>query len=108
MLLPLYPEPIGNTVASVSLPAFVHLPLPLRILLWVLLGMLTAAGAVKIVLNMRRIKKGRTPLTACSLCVSILAVLLLTMTRVPYAVTVTFLLLVVKTVLLFRAPKQNS
>ena len=108
MLLPLYPDPVGDTVACVSLATFTHLPLSLRILLWVMLGALTAAGAVKILLNMRKIEKGRAPLTAGSLCVSILAVLLLTMTRAPYAVTVTFLLLIVKGILLLRAPKQNG
>lgn len=108
LLLPLYPEPAGSAVAASSLFALTHMPLSLRILLWVLMGILIAAGAAKIFLNVRKLEKGRNALTAGSLILSILTVLLLTMLRAPYAVTMAFLLLIVKAVMVFRSPKNSA
>ena len=108
LLLPLYPEPTGSTVAASSLFALTHMTLSLRILLCVLMGVLIAAGAAKIVLNVRKMEKGRNALTVVSLILSILTVLLLTMLRAPYAVTMAFLLLIVKAVMVFRSPKNSA
>lgn len=108
LLLPLYPEPTGSTVAASSLFTLTHMTLSLRILLCVLMGVLIAAGAAKIVLNVRKMEKGRNALTVVSLILSILTVLLLTMLRAPYAVTMAFLLLIVKAVMVFRSPKNSA
>ncbi|MBR2088613.1 MAG: helix-turn-helix transcriptional regulator [Oscillospiraceae bacterium] len=108
LLLPLYPEPTGSTVAASSLFTLTHMTLSLRILLCVLMGVLIAAGAAKIVLNVRKMEKGRNAMTVVSLILSILTVLLLTMLRAPYAVTMAFLLLIVKAVMVFRSPKNSA
>ena len=60
------------------------------------------AGAVKILLTRR---EKQNAVTGCSLILSIAAVLVLSAAGETYAVTVTFLLLVIKTVLLFRQNK---
>ena len=102
ILLPLYPQAEAEYVTSVSL-AFYTQTAPLnRILYWALFLALMLAGTVKILLTRR---EKQNAVTGCSLILSIAAVLVLSAAGETYAVTVTFLLLVIKTVLLFRQNK---
>ena len=57
-------------------------------------------------MNYRSIEKGRSAVTGTSLVLSIIAVLFLTMARIPYAATVAFLLLLIKGIMLFKVPKS--
>jgi hypothetical protein len=57
-------------------------------------------------MNRRHIEKGRNTLTVVSFVLSIVAVLFLTAARLPYAVTVMFLLFIVKGVLVYMMPKK--
>ena len=102
ILLPLYPQAEAEYVTSVSL-AFYTQTAPLnRILYWALFLALMLAGTVKILLTRR---EKQNAVTGCSLILSIAAVLVLSAAGETSAVTVTFLLLVIKTVLLFRQNK---
>ena len=63
---------------------------------------LIAVGIGKILLTQLNMEKGQKMVTIISLLLSILAVLFLAMAREPYAITVVFLLLIVKGMLIFK------
>jgi transcriptional regulator with XRE-family HTH domain len=102
ILLPLYPQAGDGYVASVSLSVYTQTSPLNRILYWTLFLSLILAGAIKLLLI--RWEKHRV-ITFCSLALSIGAVLILSAAGETYAVTVTFLLLVIKSILLFRQNK---
>ena len=58
---------------------------------------------VKIFLNQKHIETGQKLLTNFSMLFSIILVLCFIMTRMPYACTMAFLLLIIKSILLFKA-----
>lgn len=102
ILLPLYPETVKDTVISVNLFSCTEFPVWIRCIQWGLLIGLILIGAVKVFLNQKRIEKGQKLLINLSMLLSIMIILFMTMTRTPYAVTMGFLLLVVKTIVLFK------
>lgn len=102
LLLPLYPEKLSGTFKAVSLLRYTQIALPFACVCWGLMILLIAAGAVKVLMQYRHIEKGRNAVTGVSFVLSIIAVLFLTAARLPYAVTVVFLMLVVKGILVFR------
>ena len=108
ILLPLYPEIVNGSIISVNLLEYTQISIWIRCLYWGLLVALICTGAVKILLTQRKIEKGQNLSTNISMILSIITVLFFTMTRTPYAVTMIFLLLIVKSVLLFKAIRQNS
>ena len=59
-------------------------------------------GAVKILVTQLKIEKVQKIVTGCSIGLSIVTVLFLAMTREAYAITVVFLLLVIKGILLLK------
>lgn len=103
IVLPLYPNPFGDFIYSVNLVHYTRMNLPLY---WVLFLALIVMGVVKVVLTQLKTEKGQAVVTGCSLGLSILTVLFLSMTREPYALTVVFLLLVIKGLLLLRCAKN--
>lgn len=102
LLLPLYPEKLGGTFTAVSLLRYTQIALPFACVCWGLMILLNAVGAVKVLMHYRHIEKGRSAVTVASFVLNIIAVLFLTAARLPYAVTVVFLLLIVKVILVFR------
>lgn len=104
IFLPLYPNPADGYVNSVNLLSFTGISPAIRGVYWALFLALILAGAVKIVLTEVKAEKGQRAVTAFSMGVGILCVFLLALTKEAYAVVVTFLLLIGKTMLLF--PKR--
>ena len=102
LLLPLYPEKLSGTFTAVSLLRYTQIALPFACVCWGLMILLITVGAVKVLMHYRHIEKGRSAVTVASFVLSIIAVLFLTAARLPYAVTVVFLLLIVKGILVFR------
>lgn len=103
VVLPLYPRPMGDFVAAVSLLGYGQA----RAAHWVLLGALVLAGAVKLVLCLTRTEKGQSVVTGISLALGAAAVLFPAMTRAPYAVAMAFLLLAVKAALVYEMAKTG-
>ena len=103
LLLPLYPEKLGDTFTAVSLLRYTQIALPFTCICWGLMILLIAAGAFKLLMHYRHIEKGRNAVTGVSFILSIITVLFLTATRLPYAVMVVFLLLVIKGILAVRS-----
>ena len=102
IILPLYPMPVNDYVYSVSLFAYTELTLASSIVYWIMFTALIMIGFVKVILNQMKIEKGRKLLTSISIVCSIVTVLFLAMTREAYAVSITFFLLILKGMLLFK------
>ncbi len=102
ILLPLYPKPIDEHIYFVNLPGYTGLSSVIRIIYWIMFVTLIIFGVIKIIINQIKSEKRRNIITNISLSVNIVTVLLLAMTREPYAVSVIFSLLIIKTILLFK------
>ncbi|MBO7452772.1 MAG: helix-turn-helix transcriptional regulator [Clostridiales bacterium] len=103
ILLPLYPKPVGEFIYSVNLFSYTGKS-QLIIFYWISFIALILVGVVKVILNLLKVEKTK-PVTFISMLLSIVLVLFLAMTREAYAVAIVFLLLIIKSVLLFRMDK---
>ena len=108
ILLPLYPRTVEGYVYSVSLFAYTETSRINLLIYWTLFLSLVLAGALKILLTQRKNGKIRKAVTGCSMVLSIAAVTFLSLAGETYAVAMTFLLLTVKGVLLFRKVKAGG
>lgn len=75
---------------------------------WTLFVSLTIIGIVKILMVYFKFEQGKKIFTALSVGLSIIAVLFLAMAREPYAITVMFLLLFIKSGLLYKQAKAGQ
>ncbi len=105
ILLPLYPQAAEGFVYSVSLPAYTQTSTLNRWVYWILFSALILAGTFKILLAHWKTDRPQRIVTVCSLLLSIGAVLLLSLGGQTYAVALTFLLLILKSALLFQKGK---
>lgn len=105
ILLPLYPQAAEGFVYSVSLPAYTQTSTLNRWVYWILFSALILAGTFKILLAHWKTDRSQRIVTVCSLLLSIGAVLLLSLGGQTYAVALTFLLLILKSALLFQKGK---
>ena len=107
VLLPLYPQTVDGFVYAVNLPAYGQAFSLHRVVYWAAFLSLTALGALKLLLLRLNKERLRQAVTACSVALSVTMVFILALTRQPYALTVTFALLLVKAALLYRAGKTT-
>lgn len=102
IFLPLYPYTTGDYVYAVSLLGYKETTPLFKIIYLVMFGMLVVTGVAKITVTKVKSEKAGDYLTAFSVALGIATVLLLAITRETYAVTVAFLLLIVKGGLLLK------
>ena len=102
ILLPLYPKTVGEYVYSVNLWMYTQAAFYNRVVYWALFSGLVAFGVWKLLLTQLKIEKGRKAATAISLLLGIIAVLYLILAREAYAALVAVLLMVIKTLLVWR------
>ena len=102
IFLPLYPKPVDGYIYSVSLIEYVDNAIWIRITYWGLFIALTIIGIVNILMVNFKFEKGKKVITFLSVGLSIITVLYLAMEREPYAITVAFLLLLIKGGLLYK------
>ena len=107
IVLPLYPKVVDGYVYAVSLIDYMEKTPFYRLLHWILFLMLFIIGIIKIVLIKIKREKYHKSTTYISVGLSILIVLFLAICREAYAIIVTFLLLVMKTLLLFEMQKYS-
>ena len=105
ILLPLYPKTVNGYVYSVSLSAYTEIAAANRMAYWILFLALILTGIIKILWNPR--EKKQDAVTACSIVLSALTVLLLALAGETYAVAMAFLLLLVKGVLSMKTIQQR-
>lgn len=106
IILPLYPNTVDGYIYSVNLFNYMETTLFNRIVYLSLFFSLIILGCVKTVLTQYNIEKGQKMLTNISMVLSILTVAFLGMAREPYALTLEFLLFVIKGILLFKYCKN--
>ena len=108
IILPLYPNPINGYIYSVNLFSYTETSAFNLFVYWIMFTALIISGAIKVILTQTRFEKGQKLLTVISMGLSILTVLFLAMTRDAYAITVTFLLLIIKAILLLKHIKASN
>lgn len=102
IVLPLYPRTIEGYIYSVSLFAYTEITAMHRLIYWILLALLIVSGIIKLVLTKFKSKTGQKLVTDSSMIINILLVVFLALTREPYAVTLAFLFLIMKGMLLLK------
>ncbi|MDY5968127.1 MAG: helix-turn-helix transcriptional regulator [Sphaerochaetaceae bacterium] len=108
IILPLYSNPINGYIYSVNLFSYTETSAFNLFVYWIMFTALIISGAIKVILTQTRVEKGQKLLTVISMGLSILTVLFLAMTRDAYAITVTFLLLIIKGILLLKHIKASN
>ena len=101
IVLPLYPNTIDGYVYSVNLFAYTQSSGFNLFICWFLFLLIVALGIVKIIFLKLKKERVQEKITACSMIIGVIVILFLAMTRVAYATTLAFLLLVVKGILIF-------
>ena len=109
IVLPLYPKTVNGYIYSVSLSAYTEAAVLNRMAYWIMFLGLILTGIIKILFIHRNIaEKKQDAVTACSMVLSTLTVLLLALAGETYAVAMVFLLLLVKGALLIKTMKQRT
>ena len=108
IVLPLYPKTVAEYVYSVNLWMYRDISPRIYLLYWLLFLTLVLCGAAKMLPARLQAERGRKPLTITSMTLGVVTVLLLAMAGETYAVTLAFLLLLIKTVLLFQKRKRQE
>lgn len=108
VILPLYPNPVDGYVYSVNLFAYGEMAPVNKMVYWGMYFSLAGVGLIKILLTKYGDETKNKKLTEISMGLSILTVLFLAMTREAYAVTVVFLLLLIKEMLLLKCAKAGN
>lgn len=106
IVLPLYPNPVNGYIYAVNLFNYTEITSFNKLIYWIMFLSLIVVGAVKIVLTQCKIEKGQNIVTGCSMILSILTVLFLAMAKEAYAITLVFILLIIKGMLLFKHSKN--
>lgn len=102
VILPLYPKAVNGYVYSVNLPAYTEKAALYRTVYWCLFLSLIITGIWRLWCTCFKAAKHHKIITGVSMALSISAVVILALTGETYAVTVVFLLLLIKMFLLFR------
>ena len=104
----LYPSPSNGYSYAVNLFGYVDNDANIITTYWVLFVSLTIVGIVKILMAYFKFEKAKKAVDSLSIGLSVIAVLFLSMAKEPYAITVAFLLLLVKGVLLYKQAKEGK
>lgn len=102
IFLPLYPKPVDRYIYSVSLIEYVDNEFWIRMIYWGLFIALTIVGIMKILMVNFKFEKGKKAITFLSVGLSMITVFYLAIAKEPYAVTVAFLLFLIKGGLLYK------
>ena len=102
IILPLYPNSVDGFIYSVNLLAYEDITSMNRLIYWISYITLILIGIVKVFLTTLRIEKYRRIMTGFSMLLNILMVLFLAIAREAYAITLAFMILVIKGVLLIK------
>ena len=108
IVLPLYPNTINGFVYSVNLIAYKETTVLNLWIYWIMFLILIAAGVLKIIFMQLEVEKWQNLITGFSMGVNILAVLFLALAREAYVVSMAFLLLVIKGILILKVIKTGK
>ncbi len=103
--LPLYPISVSEYIYSVNLFDYIKISIVNGIVYLSIYLLLGAAGIIKIILTEIEAEKLNKILTVISVCINILAVIFMGLSRQAYAVVLVFLILTVKGIILLKKAK---
>ena len=106
IVLPLYPNRIGEHIYSVNLFSYMETITFHGLIRWGMYLALILLGILKIVLSKLEVKKHGMLVTGISIGVSIVCVMFLALAREAYAIVLSFLLLIFKGILFFYYMKS--
>ena len=107
IFLPLYPNKVEGYIYSVNLFMYDGIMPLQRFIYWFMFVSILAIGIVKVLLTRFKIEKSHRMIIGFSMILSILIVFILAMARESYAVTVAFMLLIMKGILLLKYIKAG-
>ena len=102
IVLPLYPNRVGDFIYSVNLIGYVQCSQIKVTVLWIISVSLFVLGIIKVILTEIKAVKNNKILTVISLVINVFAVIFLALTREAYAVVVAFFLLIAKVAVLLK------
>lgn len=102
IVLPLYPNQVNGFIYSVNLFAYTQITSITRLFYWILFVLLLIVGITKVWLAKSGAERSNQIVTGVSMMLSIFGVLFLAITRDVYALSIMFMLLVMKGVLLLK------
>ena len=105
VVLPLYPDRIGDYIYSVNLFDYNQCSRMNLIILWIVCASAFVLGIIKIIVTEFKTEKNYKILLGVSLTINIFAVVFLALSREAYAVVVAFSLLMAKMTLLLKSSK---
>lgn len=108
IMLPLYPKSMDGYIYSVNLFEYTEISAWSRNIYWMMFLFLIVLGISKSVLVHFKKERKQKELTIVSMGVHIVVIIFLGMRREPYAVTMAFLLLVIKGALLLKRIKADG
>lgn len=106
--MPLYPKHVDGYVFSVNLLSYKEASAVSILIYCILLGILILSGIIKILMTELKPEKDQRVLTIISMLIGTLMILLLAVTREAYAVTVAFILFIIKGMLLLKYVKTEN
>ena len=106
--MPLYPKHVDGYVFSVNLLLYKETSAVSILIYCILLGILILSGIIKILMTELKPEKDQRVLTIISMLIGTLMILLLAVTREAYAVTVAFILFIIKEMLLLKYVKTEN
>ena len=104
----LYPKHVDGYVFSVNLLSYKETSSVSILIYCILLGILILSGIIKILMTELKPEKDQRVLTIISMLIGTLMILLLAVTREAYAVTVAFILFIIKGMLLLKYVKTEN
>lgn len=102
IFLPLYPNKVNGFVYSVNLFSYTQTTTLHLGIYWGMFLSLIAMGFLRVLLTKFKPEKNYKLVTDLSIVLHIFVVLFLSLAREPYAITIAFLLLIVKVILLLK------
>ena len=104
----LYPKHVDGYVFSVNLLSYKETSSVSILIYCILIGLLILSGIIKILMTELKPEKDQRVLTIISMLIGTLMILLLAVTREAYAVTVAFILFIIKGMLLLKYVKTEN
>ncbi len=105
MFLPIYPNMIDGHIYSVNLLLYTDASAWIRSVCWIIFSLMITMGIIKIILTKVKPEKSNKIITVISMALSCIAVLFFALTREAYAVALVFMMLIIKSLLLYRQTK---
>ena len=102
IVLPLYPNQVNGFIYSVNLLSYTQITSIRHLFYWIIFVLLLVVGMTKVWLAKSGAERSNQIVTGVSMVLSILGVLFLAITRDVYALSIMFMLLVMKGVLLLK------